>query len=892
MAALPTTGLLDLEKELTCSICTEVLYQPLTLLDCLHTFCGSCLKDWFKHLASRANGPENPFTCPSCRASVRETRPDAKVTTLLDMFVQANPTKARTAEEKEEMQKRYKPGENVLPKRGNAVPVDEEDRRMLEEIREMSMRDLDSRGPRSYERGVRHRNRSRDGREEEQRQRRRREANAAGGTFTSPTDTRSQARRIGHQASLRSLLSSNDLDSAWIEEEILRQIEEEGLLDGVDLENLDASQADELSERIADAYRRRHHGRHSPRTRESQGESARGSRGQASRRTTDVPPSRRHHASSTGSADQHAHSAHPPVSRPHLLETYPTNPTHRRRTSSETRRQTSPTRSTPPTRSDAARSATDLSNRPRRPESRERRPVQALSHGRRATDPRTRQLGEGLQPTSQQTQTTAPIDDLPHTAPLRILHARANSGRTPPLQAAEFTSPTRIDQAPIITPSAQLDTPMATQNVSSRPSTSSSANATQPKLFAEPSIKCERCGKSNIEYELHENCAICNDGNYNICHRCYRLGQGCLHWFGFGQSAWHRFQQQASTMTTLPHTLVSHRYRRPRPENIQVPTTSERSRMSTEDPATRLESGVFCSICSAFADDCFWKCDYCNDGEWGYCNRCVNQSKCCTHPLLPVAHVSSNQGTEDTTGNNSQTEASFAPLSSPRAVQSFPSNLSSSGLYRPLTFSTKCDICKYPVQPSQTRFHCSECNGGDYDICSSCYPKLTFTGRISRENGEKGWRRCLRGHRMILVGFEDTPSGQRRIIVRDLVGGHALKDEGGATAGTNEHFSWRDGQEKQNRTVTRQVARTSDNSSASAFPPPFKFPPDGGIGMIVVAEWSWLPEEDATDELSFPRGAEIREVEDINGDWFWGCYAGSKGLVPAAHVRVLDVVTM
>jgi hypothetical protein len=41
-------------------------------------------------------------------------------------------------------------------------------------------------------------------------------------------------------------------------EEILRLIEEEGLLDGIDLENLHPDQEDELSERIAAAYRERH----------------------------------------------------------------------------------------------------------------------------------------------------------------------------------------------------------------------------------------------------------------------------------------------------------------------------------------------------------------------------------------------------------------------------------------------------------------------------------------------------------------------------------------------------------------------------------------------------------------------------------------------------------
>ena len=66
-----------------------------------------------------------------------------------------------------------------------------------------------------------------------------------------------------------------------------------------------------------------------------------------------------------------------------------------------------------------------------------------------------------------------------------------------------------------------------------------------------------------------------------------------------------------------------------------------------------------------------------------------------------------------------------------------------------------------------------------------------------------------------------------------------------------------------------------------------KFPPNGGVGLVVEAIWSWYPEEDVVDELVFPRGADITEAENINDDWFWGCYAGRTGLFPGAHVRVV-----
>lgn len=885
MAALAnTSGLIDLEKELTCSICTEVLYQPLTLLDCLHSFCGSCLTDWFNHVASTAsNDTANPFTCPSCRAPVRDTRANAQVTTLLEMFLLANPAKGRTAEEKEEMRRKYKPGDNVIPQLDTASSADEDERRMLEEVREMSLRDVGSRGQRSYERGIRHRPRSRDGREDDTRQRRRRDGHSIGIAPASPTDSRSQARHLGHQASLRSLLSTSDVDSAEIEEEILRQILEEGLLDGIDLNNLDTAQEDELSERIAEAYRRRHR-LQSSRSQEAQREATRGSRAQT-RRASDHASSRRHH----GIADQSSHSSHPPLSRPHLLETTPPSRGHRRRTSSETRRRTSPVPDAPPVRHEAARSATDLSNSPRRPHSRERRPSESSSHGRRATDLRPRRLSENVRQHSQSSSGTEPRIQPVNLPSISSNLAPAGSERTP-----IFAGISRAEPAALISRPVQLEPPSTVESSSSRPSSSSSATArARPTLYVEPSIKCERCEKPNLEYELHENCSACKDGHYNICHRCYLSGRGCLYWYGFGQSAWHRFHQQTSSVTTLPHTLVGRRYRRPKPESIHPPTSSERPRMTTEDPAKRLESGAFCSNCSAFANDCFLKCDSCNDGEWGFCNRCVNQGKCCTHPLLPVAHVSTIKDRDGQPSSTAHTGSSFQPIMSPRAAQTFPLNLASAGEYRPLTYITDCDICKWSVQPSQTRFHCYECNDGDYDICATCYAKLNATGRISRENGERGWRRCLRGHRMVIVGFEDTAAGQRRVIVRDLVGGHALKDEAGATASTQQEFSGRDGQERQTRMVSRQAGSGSlERGPASPVPLLQKHPPDGGVGMVVLARWAWIPQEGVSDELSFPKGAEVREVEDINEEWSWGCYAGSKGLFPVRYVRVLKVVTM
>ena len=215
--------------------------------------------------------------------------------------------------------------------------------------------------------------------------------------------------------------------------------------------------------------------------------------------------------------------------------------------------------------------------------------------------------------------------------------------------------------------------------------------------------------------------------------------------------------------------------------------------------------------------------------------------------------------------------------------------------FRPLTFSTKCDICTYPIPPSTTRFHCLQCNGGDYDLDAACYHRLVHNGKISTANGPKGWRRCPNGHRMIIVGFEDSSAGQRRIVVADLVGGHALKDD--VNADGSLEWKWHEGQQRQTKTVSKastgRITTASETPANDGTPPLLRrYPPNGGVGMHIEALWSWWPQEGANDELTFPKGAEIRESEDINGDWFWGIYCSRKGVFPSNYGRVIETVGM
>ena len=38
--------MMELTEEMSCPICDDLVYQAVTLMPCLHNFCGSCFSDW------------------------------------------------------------------------------------------------------------------------------------------------------------------------------------------------------------------------------------------------------------------------------------------------------------------------------------------------------------------------------------------------------------------------------------------------------------------------------------------------------------------------------------------------------------------------------------------------------------------------------------------------------------------------------------------------------------------------------------------------------------------------------------------------------------------------------------------------------------------------------
>ncbi|KAL2440768.1 hypothetical protein ABEF95_005725 [Exophiala dermatitidis] len=1003
----PSTGLLNLEKELVCFICTEVLYQPLTLLDCLHTFCGSCLKEWFSHQYRKAThshsaSTTHPYTCPTCRAPVKDVQHNAMINTLLDMFLAANPGKDRTAEEKSEMAQIYQPGDEIMPKvesyrRRERRRREEEEVRARERrsggyvIQERSRPDqrlhvssadsaltppTTSGHSRSRERRDR-RERSRDSenRTAEERQqidgavgsRPRNAASSSSTDLSAPlaplagsprhpdaVEARQRgARTVAHQASLISLVSASESGTgtgeSLNEAQLMQEILSEGLLDGINVEELTEAEQDELSEIIAERYRQLHpervrrsvpavastdtvsdESRRSDDTQIEEADRRPRQSARSSQRQQTQPSPRSSRSVTIGGTDGRPPSAFPQASAEQALPP-PQEITHRRRPSDESGRRDmsnmrtartarsshpSGSRSTP-----AARSATDLSDRPE---------SFALAAERR--NPRANASRSNTEPRAS-----------PRAS--EVWQSAGRAGSSPPEAVSSATqSPTVDHDGPVMSSvnTAPVPTSIPTSDLvpsGLEPLVPSSADVST--RYEEPLIECARCFRPGIQYELYKHCPSCK---MDLCLRCYRAGRGCNHWYGFGHAALLKFEasqprNRSSQAIELPHLLVGRRYLIP-PSNDQ-PRGQERNATVSGDPALRLQEGNFCDRCGAFANDCFWSCDFCNEGEWGFCNDCVNTNHCCNHPLLPVAYkpadlnsrnTTSRPGTAGTEGGASQTLSPFTATGRmPSPAQSAPSSTTSgTGVYAgavPLVITTHCDICSRSVLPEETRYHCPSHptpsaekpdQKGDFDICRTCYHRIVKTGQIKQDDGPDGWRLCPSGHRMIEVTFEqESHEGQRRVILRDLVGGvkmtesdmlawklantqlsqpnnssqwarATLADPAAATTATGvvPEFRGLGGQWvwREDPVGTRRATRPRDAILPN---PATKFPPDGGFGKVCRARWSYIPAEgeEGEGELMLPKHAEIKEVEEVNDEWWFGVYAGDMGVFPAAYVR-------
>mmetsp|Transcript_2466 Transcript_2466/g.9281 ORF Transcript_2466/g.9281 Transcript_2466/m.9281 type:complete len:638 (-) Transcript_2466:5059-6972(-) len=80
-------------EELTCGICSEILYKPISVLPCLHSFCAPCYSQWM----------DESDNCPHCRKEVELVRRNHILSNLVDKYLQSHQEKKRSDEELKEL---------------------------------------------------------------------------------------------------------------------------------------------------------------------------------------------------------------------------------------------------------------------------------------------------------------------------------------------------------------------------------------------------------------------------------------------------------------------------------------------------------------------------------------------------------------------------------------------------------------------------------------------------------------------------------------------------------------------------------------------------------------------------------------------------------------------
>eukprot|EP01006_Ploeotia_vitrea_P022831 TRINITY_DN55253_c0_g1_i1.p1 TRINITY_DN55253_c0_g1~~TRINITY_DN55253_c0_g1_i1.p1 ORF type:complete len:717 (-),score=79.01 TRINITY_DN55253_c0_g1_i1:79-2229(-) len=85
----------EIGNNLTCGICQQIFYKPISCIPCLHTFCAPCYSQWM----------DRSDKCPQCRDTVEEIRKNHLFANLTDTFLAANPSKKRTEDEVKELEK-------------------------------------------------------------------------------------------------------------------------------------------------------------------------------------------------------------------------------------------------------------------------------------------------------------------------------------------------------------------------------------------------------------------------------------------------------------------------------------------------------------------------------------------------------------------------------------------------------------------------------------------------------------------------------------------------------------------------------------------------------------------------------------------------------------------
>ncbi|CAK77621.1 unnamed protein product (macronuclear) [Paramecium tetraurelia] len=104
----------DMQEDMHCPICDDLIFQCVSLVPCLHNFCGACFSDWMA----------KSKTCPSCRKDVQSVNKNSMVNNVVERYLLMNPDKKRPAEEYKEMESKNKiKGDAIVFNSSDPIPI-------------------------------------------------------------------------------------------------------------------------------------------------------------------------------------------------------------------------------------------------------------------------------------------------------------------------------------------------------------------------------------------------------------------------------------------------------------------------------------------------------------------------------------------------------------------------------------------------------------------------------------------------------------------------------------------------------------------------------------------------------------------------------------------------
>ena len=88
----------DMLEIVTCSICSDIMHDCISLQPCLHTYCAGCYSEWM----AKSN------QCPICKKVVERISKNHIVNNIIENFLKNNPEKKRSDQDLKELDTKNK----------------------------------------------------------------------------------------------------------------------------------------------------------------------------------------------------------------------------------------------------------------------------------------------------------------------------------------------------------------------------------------------------------------------------------------------------------------------------------------------------------------------------------------------------------------------------------------------------------------------------------------------------------------------------------------------------------------------------------------------------------------------------------------------------------------